>query len=194
MLQILTVVVFMAGLAAQRPAAPECRAESGRRSERLQGAIKRGDEFARTTPAGWILRLRPQPEGWLLQVTTTGREGEDLTRLTPPWHSVPNPREIDGWHFRNSDNTGPNDGSVNAPREVRDFIFSPAVGRSIDYNGSATSGGDVDAVRAFGQGWLFIEKYALTPAVRGGRASFDAMEFSVCLTWPAATTSQPTPR
>jgi hypothetical protein len=118
-------------------------------------------------------------------VTTKGRESDDLSRLTPPWHSVPNPREIEGWHFRNADNIGPNDGSVNAPQELREFIFSPVVGREVEYNGSATSAEDVERVRAFGRGWFFIESYRLTAPRRGDRAAFDTITFSACLTWPA---------
>ena len=194
MLRILTVTFLAIGLAGQRASPPECRSEAGRLAERLQGAVKRGDEFARTTPAGWILKLRPGPEGWFLQVTIKGREDEDLARLTPPWHFVPNAREIEGWHFRNADNTGPNDGSVNAPQELREFIFSPAVGRGIEYNGSATSGDDVERVRAFGRGWFLIEKYALSPPSRGTRAAFETMSFSACLTWPANTRTEPTRR
>lgn len=194
MLRILTAVFVAIGLAGQRASAPECRSEAARRAEGFQGTVKRGEEFERTTPAGWILRLRPQPEGWLLQVTVKGREEEDLARLTPPWHFVPNAREIDGWHFRNADNTGPNDGSVNAPQKLREFIFSPAVGKGIEYNGSATSADDLEKVRAFGRGWLFIEKYALTAASRSGRAAFDTMTFSACVTWPANTQMEPTRR
>jgi hypothetical protein len=113
-----------------------------------------------------------------------GREREDLSRLTPPWHFVPNPREIEGWHFRNCDNSGPNDGTVNAPQELRDFIFSPEVGRGIDYNGSATTAEDVERVQAFGRGWLRITEYRLTPPSRGDRAAFEWFNFSACLTWP----------
>ena len=179
----LFVPVVAAGLLGQLARAPECRPDRGRRTERLQGAVRRGELFERTTPAGWILKLRPESEGWLLSVTVRGREGEDLSRLTPPWHFVPSDREIYGWHFRNADNTGPNDGSVNAPQQLREFIFSPAVGRGIEYRGSDTSPDDVAKVRAFGHGWLFIEGYTLTPPSRGMNAAFETMTFSACLTW-----------
>lgn len=191
MLPTLLIVYLAIGLAGQRTSAPECRSEVGRRAERLHGTVKRGETFERATAAGWILTLRPRPEGWLLTVTMKGREGEDLSRLTPPWHFVPNDCEIEGWHFRNAGNTGPNDGSVNAPQELREFIFSPAVGRGIEYSGSGTSGEDVDKVRAFGRGWLFIEEYKLTPPLRGTRAAFETMTFSACLTWPADTRMEP---
>ena len=194
MMSILVAFLAVAGLTASGATAPECQSGPDRRAESIHGTVKRGESFERTTPDGWILKLRPEPTGWRLEVTMKGREEEDLSRLTPPWHFVPNPREIDGWHFRNADNTGPNDGSVNAPQELREFIFSPSVGRDIEYQGSATSADDVAKVRAFGRGWLFIEKSTLTPASRGEKAAFETMTFSACLTWPAGKQMEPTRR
>jgi hypothetical protein len=167
--------------------APRCVAEAGRRAEQIRGDVARGASFSKSTGGGWILKLAPIKDGggWLLEVSAKGREDEDLSRLTPPWHFVPNARAIEGWHFRNRDNTGPNDGSVNAPQELREFIFSPAVGRGIEYNGSTTSAEDVAKVGAFGRGWLHLDAFRLTPPRRGERAAFEWMKFSACLTWPA---------
>ena len=176
--------LLMAGLMGQRTTAPRCESQPGRMAERVRSTVNRGDRFSQTTPYGWILRLAPDPNGWFLEVAMKGREAEDLSRLTPPWHFTPNPREIEGWHFRNADNTGPNDGSVNAPQELRDFIFSPAVGRGIEYNGAGTTAEDVERVQSFGRGWFFIESYRLTPPRRGERAAFETITFSACLTWP----------
>jgi hypothetical protein len=171
--------------AGKQAGAPACDAGPGRQAERINGFVERGDSLRVVTPAGWILRLEPGEHGWLLRVTREGRETEDLSRLTPPWHFVPNPRELDGWHFRNAANTGPNDGSVNAPGALREFIFSPVVGRGIEYRGGATSPADVERVGSFGRGWLFIESYRHTPPRPGSRAAFEAITFSACLTWPA---------
>jgi len=186
---IVAVTAVAVGTAVPSAAAsdtrPRCEAEPGRRAESIRGDVTRGRAFNHMTAAGWIVRLMPGPEGWFLQITTRGREDDDLSRLTPPWHFVPNAREIEGWHFRNADNTGPNEGSVNAPQELRDFIFSPAVGRDLEYNGSATRPDDVEKVRSFGRGWLFIDSYRLTPPRKGERAAFERLEFSACLTWPA---------
>ena len=123
-LQNILSLLVVSVLGAQAPM-PRCEPEPGRRAEQIRGEVTRGNEFSQPTAGGWILRLAPDSEGWFLQVTMKGREMEDLSRLTPPWHFVPNPREIEGWHFRNADNTAPNDGSVNAPQELRDFIFHP---------------------------------------------------------------------
>jgi len=163
---------------------PACVEEAGRRSEWLHGAVERREQFSTTTGAGWVVRLEPIEYGWMLRIATKDRATEDLSSLTPPWHGVPNPRELEGWHFRNAGNTGPNDASVNAPGSLREFIFSPLVGREIEYSGGATSTSDVDRVRSFGRGWLFLESYRLTPARSGGRAAFESLTFWACLTWP----------
>jgi hypothetical protein len=162
-----------------------CAPQPGRQAAAVRGEVRRGEPFARSTPGGWMVRLVPAPHGWLLEVAMEGRETEDLSRLTPPWHFAPNPRQIDGWHLRDRDNAGPNDGSVNAPQALREFIFSPRVGRGLEYAGSATRPDDVAAVRAFGRGWFHIDDYRLTAPRRGERAAFEWLRFSVCLTWPA---------
>ena len=171
-------------LLATQSAAPDCTAEPGRRVEEIRASVERGAELSRTTPSGWILRLRPDDWGWVIEVTRLGREDEDLARLTPPWHFVPNPRHLEGWHFRNATNAGPNDGSVNAPGTLREFIFSPEVGRGIEYNGSATTEAEVERVRSYGRGWLLLESYRLTPARDGERAAFEAISFVACLMFP----------
>jgi hypothetical protein len=69
---------------------------------------------------------------------------------------------------------------------LRDFIFSPEVGRGIEYEGSATSEADVERVKAFGRGWLHIDSYRLTPPHKGEQSAFQWLRFTACLTWPAS--------
>jgi hypothetical protein len=172
------------GLAQGDRAAPDCAAEPGRRAERISGEVVKGSTFSELTPGGWILRLVPTAEGWFLRVAIKGRETEDLSQLTPPFHFVPNVLEIKGWHFRNAADTGPNDGSVNAPQELREFIFSPDVGRRLESDDRAINAEDVAKVRSFGRAWLFIEGFVLTPPRQGERAGFESVTFSACLTSP----------
>ena len=146
-------------VAAGAPA--KCKPAHGRVAEEIRGEVRADSTFQRATP-----------------------HGRFIVSLTPPWHFVPNPREIEGWHFRNAANTGPNDGSVNAPRTVRGFIFSPEVGRTIEYNGSNTTEEEVARVEAFGQGTLTILDYDLSPPAPGERARFERLKFVVCLSWP----------
>jgi len=180
-------LIALGALGAQPGAAPQCTAAPGRSAEQIEGNVTRGQMFSKATSGGWILRLVPTPEGWLLEIAVKGRETEDLSRLTPPLHFVPNPRSIEGSHFRNADNTGPNEGSVNAPQELREFIFSPQVGREIQgaQSTSSPTTEEVERVQAFGRGWMHVDEYQLTPPRRGERASFERLKFSACLTWPA---------
>lgn len=128
------------------------------------------------------LDLAPTPTGWIINVLEVGRS-ENLANLTPPWHTVPNPRFIEGWHFRNASNTGPNDGSVNAPQDLREFIFSPEVGRTLQYAGSGTRPETVEEVARFGKGWLKLTDYALTTPTPNQKAGFTWITFDVCLRW-----------
>ncbi len=158
-----------------------CRAEIGQQTAVVTGRIVAGDSFAQPFSERFTFHLVPLERGWEIVIREPGRE-ENLARLTPPWHFVPNPRYIEGWHFRNVDNTAPNDGSVNAPQRVREFIFSPEVGRTIEYEGSATPDSVVARVAEYGEGRLVIVDYELTPALEGERAAFLWMKFEAYLT------------
>jgi hypothetical protein len=152
------------------------------------GEVRSGESFERAFGPGLSFRLEPEGRGWLIKVREDGRD-EDLSRLTPPFHFVPNPREIEGWHFRNSDNTGPNEAgekNVNAPGEVREFIFSPEVGRTIDGPGANAppSHEEIDAVAGYGKGTLTILEYRLENLEPGAQAGMQWMRFAILLTWP----------
>lgn len=194
MLNAGAVMTLALTLLTRQSPAPECRPALDRSAEAIHGEVNRGEVFAASTPSGWLLRLTPVKDGWSVSIAVKDRKSEDLGRLTPPWHFVPNPRVLEGWHFRNLDNTGPNDGSVNAPQELREFIFSPDVGRSIHYNGSGTTAEDVERVRAFGRGWLHLSSYRLSPPRRGARAAFEWLQFSACLSWPSELANNQTQR
>src|SRR5438128_881500 len=135
-----------------------CSHQPVRQQITFTGTVKAGERFEHPFGGRFIFTLKPSEFGWFLTISEKGRD-EDLARLTPPLHFVPNPREIEGWHFRNANNTGPNDGSVNAPGRQRDFIFSPEVGRTIEYDGSNTTEEDVARVEAFGRGTLTLLDY-----------------------------------
>lgn len=163
----------------------ECVAPEGYASEIVAGRLAADSTFRAPFGPDYRFLLSPIEHGWVVRIEQAGRD-ENLARLTPPWHFVPNPRYIEGWHFRNGSNTGPNEGSVNAPQEHRDFFFSPEVGRSLEYSGSATPAAVVEEVRSFGRGELTILDYRLTPPAAGERASFEEISFEVCLIWRTA--------
>ena len=147
--------------------------------------LKAGERFEHRFGEQFIFALEPSQFGWLVAIYEPGRS-EDLARLTPPFHFVPNAREIDGWHFRNQENTGPNDGSVNAPQKDREFVFSPEVGRSIDSpraKGQPTRE-EMERIKSYGRGVLSIESLKLSPPQRGRRAQILEIRFCCTVSWP----------
>jgi len=149
----------------------------------FSGSIKAGQRFEHPFGNRFIFALEPEQYGWRISVYEKGRR-EDLAELTLPLHG-PNPTDIEGWHFRNEDNTMPNDGSVNVPQENRGFIFSPEVGRTINAPESTNemTMDDIDRIEAFGEGELKITRLKLSPPQLQGTANIERMNFDGKLTW-----------
>ena len=79
-----------------------------------------GGIFADVSDEGWNIVLSDSRPG------SCDLNSEDYVNfgpiVTPPFHGNLW-FYVYGWHFRNEENTGGNDGSVNAPQEVRYFNF-----------------------------------------------------------------------
>lgn len=152
-------------------------------SEKITGRVDGGKQFHRSFGSRFDFILEPMPEGWQIFVKEFGRD-ENLARLTPPFHFVPNPREIEGWHFLENPSSCVNR-HYNAdagPANPRRFIFSPEVGKQIAGPDAriAVNEKDVEAVRKFGRGEFSIDKFKLTPG-KNGCPKIEWMEFSVQL-------------
>lgn len=155
---------------------------------KIVGEVKMSETFEKPFGPGFYFRLEPDPCGWLITLRDEQGSG-DLSRLTPPFHFVPNSREIEGWHFRNADNSGPNEPgekNVNAPGLIREFIFSPEVGRTIDGPNAKREPilEEIEKIKRFGRGELRILDYRLGDLEPGKRARFEWMRFEVDLSWP----------
>ena len=118
---------------------------------------------------GLAFALSPIRTGWVIEVWQGERHS--LAYMTGPSHG-PNPLYIEGWHFRNAANTGPNTGDVNEPQLDRMFVFSP---RYPQYEGVAREQRD-------GEGVLQITKLELANLAPGERATIKRMSFRVKLT------------
>ena len=108
---------------------------------------------------------------------------------------------INGWHFRNSGNDGPNvagPGSIDAPQQVRSFNFVADRGAfeakreplqllispdGLSEAEVAAAEEDWDSVPA-GEGTLEITLLALGNLVPGKRAWIDRLDFTVTLQFP----------
>jgi hypothetical protein len=191
---LLATMVLLAGLVGAAPPSagaewdeflPGCAAgDSNRAGERFAGEICAGELFERPFGPGYRFVLDPIEKGWRIAVRLEGRD-EILSRLTPPWHFVPNPCFLEGWHFRNAGNNGPNDGTVNAPGKERGFIFSPEVGLTIAGPESVVIPTEEEMLRiaAFGSGELRILDYGLADLEPGEQARMVWLRFEVCVSW-----------
>jgi len=152
-------------------------------SEKFSGRVEAGNQFRRTFGSRFEFILEPMPEGWQIIVREFGRD-ENLARLTPPFHFMPNPREIEGWQLLDNPSECVNR-SYHAdagPANPRQFIFSPEVGKTIDgiNAGRAVTDEEIKNVQKFGKGELTIGKFKLTPG-KDGCPKIEWLEFSVQL-------------
>ena len=95
----------------------------------LRGEAQRGDTVVHPFEhdgQAFEFRLKPVGHGWSIWIGyPVNRERNQIVVATPPYRGI-NPAIIQGWHFRNADNSGPNKPGkdhVNAPQKIRHFAF-----------------------------------------------------------------------
>jgi len=92
---------------------------------KFSGAVERGQVFEKPLVPDLLFCLIPHELGWTISLTDGNPDNNFAAVVTPPYRGI-NHLDIEGWHFRNSDNSGPNkldEKNVNAPQEVRQFYF-----------------------------------------------------------------------
>jgi hypothetical protein len=198
---LLMVLLLVLPAVPNTAAAGECAAST---SELLvDGTVSRGETFAWPLANGLAFQLRPRLHGWQIWIGDPARpEDNYATVATPPFHG-PNPTLIQGWHFRNMDNTGPNvpgPTNVNAPQHVRPFRFvlgKARFDRARETLGVVLWPGDrspaeaataLQAYRAIenADGTLRITDLELGNLAPQERAWIERMGFTLrlCLAWP----------
>lgn len=165
-LPLLLTIAYLVS-AQQHPAHPIQGCHSGQ--YRFKGTVLRGQMFSRNFD-GLVFALIPNEYGWDIDISQGTQH--QLASLTGPQHFVPRSTEIEGWHFRNAANTGPNEGDVNAPDETRRFVFSPRWPHCKDAAG----------LEKDGEGVLEITDMELGNLAKGAKAFVVQMDFSVVLT------------
>ena len=153
----------------------------------FSGEVAASQTFELTFGPGLLLRLDPMPTGWMISVRERGRDA-DLSRLTPPLHGSPNPRDLEGWQFCAPGDQACEAGAAarNGPGRVRDFIFSPEVGKAIQGPQSRRSPEpeDIHRIMRFGRGRLRILSFRLADPSPGGEPRLAWIRFEVELSWP----------
>lgn len=187
------ILLFGSVIAAVGAVAQTCDPTPGKHAVRIQATGDRaplklphvsGDEqFFQRLDNGWVFALIKTELGWAIRLYDREPIGDatDLTSLTPPLRGAPNPRDIVGWHFRNADNTGPNQGDVNAPQTMRAFVISPSLAGTA---GLRSSGGPQVPGPDSGIGWLNVVDFGLANPSPGSKARMNYLQFDACLSWP----------
>ena len=98
--------------------------------------LNEGQEFSLPLDKELTFSLVPSGNGWIAEVRPSIYAKNvfpvgppNLAAITPPFHG-PNPTDIQGWQFRNSDNTGSNEvgpKNVNAPGKIRQIQYCATV-------------------------------------------------------------------
>jgi hypothetical protein len=92
----------------------------------FKGKVSRNQIFEEEVLNNLTFRLDPLEQGWEIWMGDKSETGHNFSSVaTPPFHGI-NARFIEGWNFRNSDNSGPNkagEKNVNAPQYERRFCF-----------------------------------------------------------------------
>jgi hypothetical protein len=160
---------------------------------RFSASVVRGAGFSRALAGGLHFHLEPVDLGWRLMISECARMHDarcaDLSRITLPLRGI-NARSIEGWHFRNADNSAansPGEKNVNAPQHERQFQFalnSRELGQFLrQYLGA--NGAEIRAEPAapmptrVGCGRLEITDLAIGNLVAGEKAWIEKMAFSL---------------
>jgi len=172
---------------------------------RFSGKVMRDERYAHALPGGLEFRLLPSREGWSIAIGRSGEKTEDYAGIaTPPYHGV-NALIIEAWHFRNADNTGPNDGQVNAPTDVREFSFVLTHAAYMKFLHALNVWAGTDAATQQQRdgatnfllngprqaGTLAITDMKLGGLEKGTHPWFESMQFKVDLCFPSATVAPP---
>lgn len=180
---------------------PKTGDEAYPRTVTFGGDVLKGRLFEKHIGANLFFRLVPQELGWTIAIGNKADTVKNFCGIVAPPYRGVNALQIEGWHFRNADNSGPNQvgpKNVNAPQELREFYF---VLNEVDYR-SATAALDIflwpysyskeqidGAERAHamlrkGHGTLTIRDLKLNTLERGKQAGIERMTFHVALVFP----------
>ncbi len=159
----------------------------------LSGNVTRGQLFTQTIAPNLTFQLLPLQEGWEIWVGNPQNSSEPAHNfampVTPPFTGI-NARQIEGWHFRNLGNSGPNlagEQNVNAPQELRPFCF---VGNNDDFQTaldalasgmSALALSKTNKTFPLHSGTLTITEYTLGNLLPNQKAWIEEMFFTVIL-------------
>jgi hypothetical protein len=148
-----------------------------RYAESFAGEVATGETYSHWFGPALEFALLPVGGGWEIAVRHSASP-ENLARLTPPLHFLPNPRDVEPWHVLPvpSGCAGPD--PQQAPAARREFIYSRAVGTTIDGPGASrpVSPEEIAQIRRDGHGVMEILSVIPGP-VREGCPTIGRLRF-----------------
>lgn len=178
------LLIVVAGLSSQPVSGQSCEPTAERHAVALNGEISGDRSLYNSIADRWSFVLDRSRYGWSIKVMDSTQV--DLTAITPPLRFGVNHRDIEGWHFRNADNTGSNDGTVNAPQHDRIFLFAMSADAALRFtNSDGNPAGDASgSAELGGRGTFRILDIGLADLDAGQKARLNYLKFRACLTWP----------
>lgn len=166
---------------------------------RLHGEVHRSEKFEREIGQGLVMRLVPSEYGWDFEVGPKDNDEDYMRCVNEPVHGI-TPYQIEGWLFRNDDNT--------APRKPSELL-TPGIGEKREFQFVLTaedqikSCADLDkmlyindekdpehlaamsrfGMYAGGDGSLTITSMALGNLKPGEQAWIESMQFEATITF-----------
>ena len=99
-------------------------------SVRLHGEVHRSEKFEREIGRGLVFRLVPDEYGWNIEVGPKDGTDNYMDCVNGPLHGI-TPYQIEGWLFRNDDNT-----ANRKPSE----LMTPGIGEKREFQFALTAG------------------------------------------------------
>ena len=167
------------------------------RTALFSAEVIRGQPYRRELWDGLRFELRPRELGWEMAVLDSVRPKENLAQIRTSTADGPDPRLLEGWHFRSvapgAGKRDPGKGDWGAWLKTRVFQFSRDPARGLPPPSPAAAkapaaGGAEDAIEDEdevdpppGRGVLTVESVKLGPAAEGAREGIETMRFTVAI-------------
>lgn len=179
--------LFLCGVGQGQPKSPP------NLSIRLHGEVQRSEKFEQEIGRGLVFRLVPDEYGWNIEVGPKDGTDNYLDCVNGPLHGI-TPYQIEGWLFRNDDNTAnrkPSELMTPGIGEKREFQFvltaadeekSCADLNKMEYIYDEKAPGHIAATSHFGElaggdGSVTITSMSLGNLKPGAQAWIESMRF-----------------
>ena len=191
------LLLFLSGIGSAQPQSPPDLAI------RLHGEVHRTEKFEKEIGRGLVFRLAPSEFGWDIEVGPKDSTDNYMDCVNEPLHGI-TPFQIEGWLFRNDDNTAPRKASemltpgIGEKREFQFVLTAADEAKSCDDLEKLESSWDEKAAEpmpasrlfgalAGGDGSMTITHMTLGNLKPGAQAWIESMQFEATFSFRTAT-------